>query len=258
MNTSAEQRYLIVNADDFGRSPGVNRGVVRGHESGIVTSASLMVRWPAAIEAALYGFEHPDLSLGLHVDFEELVWEQGAWVQRYQVAAAGDSKAIQREALLQLEAFRRLTGKDPSHIDSHQHIHQNEGIRAVLAEIADWLGIPLRGCSWRVRHCGDFYGQDAKGRPVPYSITTDGICGILSRLGPGFTELSCHPAEFVDWDSMYGIERVQETDTLCHPSVRSTLAQLGIELRSFHQLEPSARRSVSPGYPRSDESRRTA
>src|SRR5437870_3779943 len=43
-------RYLIVNADDFGLSPGVNRGIIEAHEHGIVTSASLMVRWPAAGE----------------------------------------------------------------------------------------------------------------------------------------------------------------------------------------------------------------
>src|SRR5437879_4472175 len=47
-----EARYLIVNADDFGRSPGVNRGIMSAYEHGIVTSASLMVRWPAAAEAA--------------------------------------------------------------------------------------------------------------------------------------------------------------------------------------------------------------
>lgn len=48
---------LVVNADDFGRSPGVNRGVIRAHEHGIVTSATLMVRWPAAREAAEYARE---------------------------------------------------------------------------------------------------------------------------------------------------------------------------------------------------------
>ena len=44
-------RSLIVNADDFGQSRGVNRGVIEAHERGIVTSASLMVRWPAAESA---------------------------------------------------------------------------------------------------------------------------------------------------------------------------------------------------------------
>lgn len=55
MSTSAQSRFLIVNADDFGQSPGVNRGIIEAHEHGIVTSASLMVRWPAATEAAAYG-----------------------------------------------------------------------------------------------------------------------------------------------------------------------------------------------------------
>ena len=48
-------RRLIVNADDFGQSPGVNRGIIEAHQHGIVTSASLMVSWPAAAEAAAYG-----------------------------------------------------------------------------------------------------------------------------------------------------------------------------------------------------------
>src|SRR5262249_22921163 len=61
-------RYLIVNADDFGRSAGVNRGIIQAHEQGIVTSASLMVHWPAAREAAEYGRGRPGLSLGLHFD----------------------------------------------------------------------------------------------------------------------------------------------------------------------------------------------
>ena len=51
------RRYVIINADDFGQSPGINRGVIQAHEQGLVTSASLMVRWPAAAEAAAYGRE---------------------------------------------------------------------------------------------------------------------------------------------------------------------------------------------------------
>ena len=64
-------RYLIVNADDFGQSRGINRGITEAHEQGIVTSASLMVRWPAAPEAAAYARSHGSLSLGLHFDFGE-------------------------------------------------------------------------------------------------------------------------------------------------------------------------------------------
>ena len=51
-------RRLIVNADDFGRTDGVNRGIITAHERGIVTAATLMVRWPAAVRAGAYA-RHP-------------------------------------------------------------------------------------------------------------------------------------------------------------------------------------------------------
>ncbi len=48
------KRYLIVNADDFGLSFGVNQGIIEAFEHGIVTSTSLMVNWIGAAEAAAY------------------------------------------------------------------------------------------------------------------------------------------------------------------------------------------------------------
>src|SRR5437764_14850027 len=82
--THVSERELIVNADDFGRSPATNDGIIRGHEHGIVTSASLMVRWPAAVEAARYARRHPGLSLGLHVDLGEWAYLDGQWVLVYE------------------------------------------------------------------------------------------------------------------------------------------------------------------------------
>ena len=74
----AGEKYLIVNADDFGQSPGVNRGIIAAHQRGIVTSASLMTRWLAAGEASLYAKEHPELSIGLHLDLGEWAYRAGA------------------------------------------------------------------------------------------------------------------------------------------------------------------------------------
>jgi hypothetical protein len=68
---NADKRRLIVTADDFGRSPGINRGIIAANEVGIVTSAKFMVRWPAAAGAAAYARERPDLALGLHFDLGE-------------------------------------------------------------------------------------------------------------------------------------------------------------------------------------------
>src|SRR5919112_5422834 len=153
------ERYLIVNADDFGRSPGVNRGTAEAHERGIVTSASLMVRWPAAAEAAAYVREYPDLGLGLHLDLGEWAYRDGNWVPVYEVAPADDAAAVAEEVAHQLAAFRRLVGRDPTHIDSHQHVHRWESARSVLVEVARELAVPLRDCSPKFRYCGDFYGQ---------------------------------------------------------------------------------------------------
>src|SRR3954454_12076531 len=90
-------RSLIVNADDFGQSPGINRGVIAAHERGIVTSASLMVRWPSAGEAAAYARDHPELSVGLHVDFGEWAYRNETWVPVYQVVETDDGAAVADE-----------------------------------------------------------------------------------------------------------------------------------------------------------------
>src|SRR5947199_7750161 len=61
-------RYLIVNGDDLGMSPGVNRGIIEAQRRGILTSASLMVDALASEDAAALAATAPDLSLGLHVE----------------------------------------------------------------------------------------------------------------------------------------------------------------------------------------------
>ena len=68
-DAGAAVRYVIVNADDFGASSGVNRGIIEAHACGIVTSTSLMVRGPAACEAVDCTSSHPQRDhLGVTVD----------------------------------------------------------------------------------------------------------------------------------------------------------------------------------------------
>jgi predicted glycoside hydrolase/deacetylase ChbG (UPF0249 family) len=230
------RRYLIVNADDFGQSRGVNWGVMQAHEQGIVTSASLMVRWPAAAEAAAYSHEHPDLSLGLHFDLGEWAYREEAWVPVYEVASVNDVAAVADELASQLSAFRRLIGQDPTHIDSHQHVHRWEPVRSALVEAAHKLRVPLRHFAPKVHYCGYFYGQTGKGAPLPGAISVNRLLTILEKLVPGLTELGCHPGEGSDLDSMYSSERAEEVKVLCDPQVRAAIIAEGIELRSFRNL----------------------
>jgi predicted glycoside hydrolase/deacetylase ChbG (UPF0249 family) len=236
------ERHLVVNADDFGLSSGVNWGIIKAHEHGIVTSASLMVRGPAAPEAAVYSREHPDLSLGLHVDLGEWAYRDEAWVPLYEVVPVEDPAAVADEVSRQLSTFRRLVGKDPTHIDSHQHVHVRESVRPIVVNIARDLAVHLRRYSSVVHYCGDFYGQTAEGLPSSYGISVEGLIKILEALTPGITELSCHPGEANDLDTMYRSERLEEVKALCDPRIRAAISTLEIELCSFTNI--GAARSV--------------
>jgi predicted glycoside hydrolase/deacetylase ChbG (UPF0249 family) len=230
------KRYLIVNADDFGHSAAVNRGVMHAHDHGIVTSASLMVRWPAAVEAAEYARNRPGLSLGLHLDFGEWTYKDENWTPVYNVVPLDEVTELRREALRQLAVFRTLTGRDPDHIDSHQHAHLREPARSMVLEAALELRAPVRDCTPEIRYCGRFYGQTAEGSPCAEGITSDALIEILTQLPQGVTELACHPGEGEVPNTTYIGERAIEMKTLCDARVRSALIEMGIELCGFTAL----------------------
>src|SRR5947208_2177006 len=144
-------RWLIVNADDFGQSRGINRGVARAHRAGVVTSASLMVRFPEAAEAAGYARANPALSVGLHLDLGEWSYRDGTWQPEYVVVDTDDDRAVSDEVERQLERFRALVGRDPTHLDAHQHVHREEPARSALLAMGRSLAVPVRGESPAVR-----------------------------------------------------------------------------------------------------------
>jgi predicted glycoside hydrolase/deacetylase ChbG (UPF0249 family) len=224
------ERRLIVNADDLGLSEDVDRGIARAHEHGIVTSASLMVRGAHAADAAAYAAARPELSVGLHVDLGEWRCEGGTWVAAYEVVPPGDAAAVREEVAAQLERFLALTGRAPTHLDSHQHVHREEPARAALLELGEWLGVPVRELTPGIRYEGGFYGQARGGEPWPGGIASEALRALLRALPPGTTELGCHPGLGDANGSPYAAERAVEVATLCDPLVRATIEQEAIEL----------------------------
>jgi chitin disaccharide deacetylase len=243
VNPTSNTRWLIVNADDFGQSRAINRGVIAAHERGIVTSASLMVRWPASREAADYARTHLELSLGLHVDFGEWSYRDHEWVPIYVVASLTDHRLASREAAGQLDKFRELVGAEPTHLDSHQHVHRDEPLRSVLSEMARQLGVPLRHADPRIRYDGSFYGQSGHGYPVPEAISRAALTRLIGRLPVGVTELGCHPGERGDeLETMYRDERAREVRALCDRSTRAAIESSGARLCSFRDVAGAERR----------------
>jgi predicted glycoside hydrolase/deacetylase ChbG (UPF0249 family) len=228
-------RTLIVNADDFGLCPEVNEGVVEAFEHGLVTSTSLMVRQPGAAAAAALAAAHPGLSVGLHVDLAEWVPDgDHEWRLRYQFADVADADAVRAEVAHQLELFVELLGRAPTHLDGHQHVQRDEVVARPLQALARQLGVPLRHHAPDIRYCGEFYGQDARGRPYPEGTTVDQLVSIVRSLTDGCTELACHPGRGVTPDeSSYAVERDRELAALCDPAVREACRAAGVVLAPF-------------------------
>ena len=223
---------LVINADDFGQSPAVNEGILTAHRDGIVTSTSLMVRWPAAAEGVAAAAEFPALSIGLHLDLGEWSHDAGEWRAVYQVVDSDDEQLVHQEIQSQLEQFRALVGRDPTHLDSHQHVHRREPAQALLRAAGEALGIPVRHFS-PYTYVGDFYGQTDDGNPVPGALTEEHLLKIVTKLTPGNWELACHPAAGPTPSSMYSNERLLELAILTSERIAEALPQLGISLLPF-------------------------
>jgi hopanoid biosynthesis associated protein HpnK len=143
--------YAILNADDFGLSPGINRGIIEAHRHGIVTSASLMAVGDAFEEAVAFAHEDPGLSLGIHLTLIEgrpvlppekvpsLVTADGRFCQSLGMfllrwlAGKIRMQEVQREFAAQIEKVLDY-GLRVDKLDSHMHLHLLPGIfQAVLA-----------------------------------------------------------------------------------------------------------------------------
>lgn len=230
-------RRLIVTADDFGLCDEINAGVIAAHDCGIVTSASLMVRWPSATAAARLAATRPLLALGLHVDLGEWTPSGDDWEQRWSVVDSQDPAAVSGEVARQVQTFRQLTGADPTHIDGHQHIqrdgHPSEALRAAAAA----MRIPVRLHDPRITYCGEFYGQAHRGASYPEGITVANLVRIITSLPLGWTELGCHPGIAVPRTlTSYAAERDVELDALCSPEVLAAIDQSEVTLASFAHL----------------------
>ena len=218
-------KYLIVNADDFGASHGINRGILEAHLRGILTSTSLLVNTAWSVEAAELSRAAPELSVGLHADLRNELKE-----------TADDPRRRLREELeKQFFGFVELMGRPPTHLDSHHNLHRDPKAFPEFLALAAKHGLPLREHS-PVRYFSKFYGQWG-GKTHLEQISVESLARMLeTEIEDGITELSCHPG-YVEASYLtgYSVEREAELRTLCDPVIREVLTAGSIQLISYHE-----------------------
>jgi predicted glycoside hydrolase/deacetylase ChbG (UPF0249 family) len=231
-------KYLIINADDFGYGAGINRGIVEAHLRGVVTSAGLMVNTPGTDEAIRLAADLPALSLGLHVNFTN---------EAQRLVEFDDPAICTGELRAQIERFTALTGRLPTHIDSHQHVHRDPRRRRYFEAVAQELALPLRDTP-PIVFKGGFYAQWEYGVSDPTKVSVAALSRMLrNEVKDGITELACHPGYYdTGSEYVYHSDREIELQTLTDPDVRAVLDEQGIQLISFHQL-PQALSGLSLG-----------
>ena len=252
---------LVVNADDFGYTPGVTSGILRAHREGIVTATTLMANAPDSDGAARVARFTRTLDVGLHVVFtygrplspvdrvRSLVTEDGTFPRPSILMRTGQPKT--EEALLEARAqyhqARELLGREPTHLDTHHWVHDLRPLEDAMLALAQETGAALRSHDGRQRARFRDAGVRTTDRFVREyqhagAIGVDSLVALLEHLVEvegGTAELMCHPGdpdEALRSGSSYAAERGVELRTLTDPAVRDALQRLGIALVDYSTL----------------------
>lgn len=244
-------RRLIVNADDFGLTPGVTRGILRAHRHGIVTSATVMATQCVERDQITEALD-TGLGLGLHVNFtlgrpitggRSLVDDGGTFIRDARRAAARAKPAeVAAEVDAQVERFVALVKRAPTHLDSHHHVALYEPVREAVLAAARRLAVPVRSEHERARASAraaglrttdHFFGGSG---PEPY-WSVHRTLAHLRALPDGVSEFMTHPGVFDEALAFSRYGRQRETERIgLGATARAATAALGVMLCHFGQL----------------------
>lgn len=236
---------LIVNADDFGYSEGVNYGIISAHKNGIVTSCTVMANMPGFEHGMELIKENPTLRCGVHMtltcykpilkDHKTIVDENGNFFRTpsEEVIKNMDLEEIYREFKAQIEKVRERV--EITHLDSHHHVHGLEVLRPVIERIADEYNLPMRQYlevkldGVQYANCvGNFYMNNVKEEYFEEHLEEIKENEV--------TDLMCHPAfidSFLLESSSYNVQRAKEHKILTSEKVKKFLEDNGVELVNY-------------------------
>jgi len=247
-----DAKVLIVNADDFGLTAGVSRGILEAHRRGIVTSTTLIVNRaiPAAqieeLQASGLGVgAHLNLTLGTPVAnprrVPSLVDAEGRFIRDPREAAArANTDEARIELGTQIDAFRKIVGRFPTHLDTHHHVGRLTPILELVLDFARAIKVPVRSQDAQVRAAAKTLGlrtpdhfMGEAGQEAYWS--RERALAHLAALPAGLSEFMTHPGYFDEElaYSRYGRQREGELAGLTDPEVVQAVARDRIRLAHF-------------------------
>ncbi len=245
-------KRVIIAAGDLGLSPQIDKGILEGAKSGIISATSVLVTGRKAF--GLRQLSKLGVSLGLQLNLTLGMPLSGKsarsllnprkkefWRSGREVIRAGKRKAIQTEFLTQLRRAKALFG--PTWITTHDYISLHPSLFEILLEIAQEEGLAVRALApWQIEPireaglwCPDHISSAFREEP---GITVGGLLEILDSLEEGTTDLLCHPG-FLPKDLLgktsYTWQRDIELSTLTNEKIRErlTLPESPITLTGF-------------------------
>jgi chitin disaccharide deacetylase len=271
---SPDAKLLIVHADDLGMAHSVNAATIKGFESGLVNSGSIMVPCPWFSEIAAYARANPQADLGLHLTLTS-EWTSFRWgpvtskdrvsslldkngflhLTESEAAAKADPKEVELEIRAQIERARAF-GIQPTHLDSHMGtLYQNKALFEVFLKVARDYKLPVRiARAWFGQ--ADFLPSTLN----PDDVFIDRILDInqtvapsdwakfytdaIKKLEPGVTEIVIHLAyddaemkgATVDHPDWGAAWRQRDLDFFTSDAFRQLLREEKIKLITWREL----------------------
>ena len=257
----------MVNADDFGFTTDVNRGIIEAFSNGILTSTTLMANGAAFADAVRRAKEHPGLDIGCHL----VLVGQPPFPRTV-------SQLIQAVALKRIRIYEELSaqvrrvvdaGLRPTHLDTHKHTHLLPPVLDAVARISQEFRIPFvrrpfdfplqtGGIGWktstanrafglirrhfekvlRAHHCR--FTDHFAGFRITGHFDAGSLAALIRALPPGSTEFMCHPgycdSELAAASTRLKESREAELRALTAPEVRAALSEAAVSLRSFAEI----------------------
>jgi len=261
-------KRLIINADDFGLTPGVTRGILDAHLNGIVTSTSAMMNSPHVSESLAQAIKvAPNLGMGVHLvltwgkpllkpeKVPTLVDDSGNFYRFPRISGhLGDFNLndVRNEWQAQVEAFI-TTGRKPDHLDSHHHIsYRDPKLFTVMLDLAQKYGLPVRfpckpeDSSYEIESQLHLLGHHSVRFPqscitafYDEGVSIANLCTIISGVPDGVSELMCHPG-YADRELMEGSSYTKARETelriLTSKDVKACIEENRVSLARFSDL----------------------